>query len=341
MPFKQPRAAGRTGFTLVELVVVMAIIVTVASIAALVLPDLLRSDKMVQGANLIQGILLNARQRAIRDQVPSGIRFYEITDPVVGSRTICNEMVYVQKPDDFNLPSNTILVTSGSAKDANADFSGGIGALVASTSVLAEEFLVQTGDYLIISGKASMITGVSQSTSTKYDTLSILNTSNYPTSVIGASPGPPYIIQRAPRRVKGEDSVKLPTDIVVFVSDSSFPVSSGGPGSLNIPTRVVNLQVNGAAPTTGAGQFFEIVFGPNGSVIGTNNGGNNPGQMIKIWVWDSSRDTPSNGAANYTTGQASYVVVSPMTGMITIQPVNSSGTGTYDSFTTDVHASGM
>jgi prepilin-type N-terminal cleavage/methylation domain-containing protein len=345
MSFRRSPAGWRGAFTLVELVIVMAIIVTVAAITALVLPDILRSDKLTQGTNLIQGMLLAARQRAIRDQVPSGVRFYQIADPVtnpgVNSRIICTEAVYVEKPDDFVITTDKITLNgSGMAQAASADFSGGIYLVVSAANAVAEEFPVQFGDYLVINNQASMITCVSQSAGTRYDTLSVLNTGNFTSTPTGT--GTAYSVQRAPRRVRGEDSVKFPSDIVVLISDTAVSGTGGTIGCQNIPTRQVNVFLNGNTTTpVSTANFTEIVFSPTGAVIGTNNNGSNPGQMIKLWVWDSSRDTPTNGAANYLTGQASYVVVSPLTGMIVIQPVNTTGSPSYDSYTTDLHLSGM
>jgi prepilin-type N-terminal cleavage/methylation domain-containing protein len=338
MRIRDAIAKTRDAFTLIEIVVAMAIIVTLAAVTALFLPDILRNDKVVQGANLVQSMLLVARQHAIRDQVPFGVRFYMQTDPVVTTRTICTEMAYVEQPSNWVVPGDTISSVSttsgaGVVTVTSGDFSGGLAAAVTSGAAVVEEFPVQTGDYFSInpSGNVTWITGVSQTTTTPssspYNQLSVLNTSNLGATPVGSS----YAIIRGPRRVPGEDSVKLPSDIVILSGDSTF-ITAPVPGCQNIPQRTVTPTVNSVANT--ASTFFEVVFGTNGSVVGADSA-STPGNLIKIWVWDSSRDL-------YTDGLPLYVVVSQITGKLAVQPVNvAPGATAYDTYTVDQHPSGM
>jgi prepilin-type N-terminal cleavage/methylation domain-containing protein len=64
----------RTGFTLIELMVVMAIIAFLAATVMLVAPSVLDKDRARDAATQLQGALQNARVRAMRDGLPRGVR---------------------------------------------------------------------------------------------------------------------------------------------------------------------------------------------------------------------------------------------------------------------------
>jgi prepilin-type N-terminal cleavage/methylation domain-containing protein len=361
----------RRAFTLVEMLVVMLILVIIATIAAAVVPSMLRNGKAGQGASMIQGMLLAAKQRAIRDRVNSGVRFIVTQDNLnapAGSncfRLISTELCYVLQPDDLVITNDSMGVNGTppgpyTVTSSTQDFSGGMGA----TGYQSEQFPVQAGDFLECSG-AGLVTAIQG-----IGTNGVLGATvqNQLTTLSNPSNGQPvtdYRIMRMPRRVPGEDSVKLPADVTVLVADIplNFPQPSGGSQpvssfsnytfySLNIPARVVPFQGSSNPPAT---YYYEIVFGPSGAVLGQ---GTSSGDKICIWVRDSSRD-------KVTDGEPVFVVVNARTGAISTQPVDVTGSGyTYSStnppygsglttqpksstqsgyytFTTDVRASGM
>jgi prepilin-type N-terminal cleavage/methylation domain-containing protein len=66
----------RSGFTLVELLVVLSILIAAAVI---VIPFISKSndkDIVARGARFVQGALLQARTRAQLERRPNGVRFY-------------------------------------------------------------------------------------------------------------------------------------------------------------------------------------------------------------------------------------------------------------------------
>lgn len=65
----------RPAFTLVELLVAMGIIIALASIALLVVPDVLTQDRTTDGATTVRQYLMIAKARALRDGQPTGVRF--------------------------------------------------------------------------------------------------------------------------------------------------------------------------------------------------------------------------------------------------------------------------
>src|SRR5687768_12051149 len=95
----------RAGFTLVELVVAVAIIATLAALTALYFPRYSDKEIVARGADQLQGWLLMARQRAMRDGLPTGLLL--VDHPVASTRdpnlnqgaNYCIEVHYIQQPD--------------------------------------------------------------------------------------------------------------------------------------------------------------------------------------------------------------------------------------------------
>ena len=72
----------RSGFTLVELLVVMTLMVILAALAVgVAYSGAIGSQKVVSGGDRASGWLLISKQRAQRDGAPRGVRFY-INNPL-------------------------------------------------------------------------------------------------------------------------------------------------------------------------------------------------------------------------------------------------------------------
>src|SRR5262249_15880244 len=104
---------SRTGFTLVELLVVIGILLALAGLVILFLPGVQQSQRAARGAADVQGALLIAKQRAVRDQGPRGVRL-TVADANVGYVT---KLQYIEQPDDF---SGGVLTTLPPAPPATA-----------------------------------------------------------------------------------------------------------------------------------------------------------------------------------------------------------------------------
>src|SRR5207248_9342123 len=101
---------NRPGFTLIELLVVMAIISFLAALLVLIGPGLLKSEKAARGAQTLQGLLFVAKQQALRDRNPDGIRLLQDNDSYVRS------FQYIQQPGDFT--GGKVMVNPPSAAGA-------------------------------------------------------------------------------------------------------------------------------------------------------------------------------------------------------------------------------
>src|SRR5436309_12397856 len=89
------RDSGRAGFTLIELLVVIGIISFVAALVVAFGPGLFKSERSSRGAQSLQGILFVAKQQALRDRSPYGVRLLQDADGQVRS------FQYIQQPPDF------------------------------------------------------------------------------------------------------------------------------------------------------------------------------------------------------------------------------------------------
>ncbi len=87
----------RPGWTLVEILVVIAIITALAAMIMAVAPSILDKDRSVDAVTQLEGWLQNSRARALRDQLPRGVRLI-VNDP---SNPLCTEAQYIESPPIF------------------------------------------------------------------------------------------------------------------------------------------------------------------------------------------------------------------------------------------------
>ena len=80
---RTPRA-----FTLVELIVVMAIIVLLTAVSVPAVNSVLESNQMTQGTRTLSGSLALARQTAFARNCPVVLRFYRYADPVRSGESV-------------------------------------------------------------------------------------------------------------------------------------------------------------------------------------------------------------------------------------------------------------
>ena len=116
----------RTAMTLVELLVVMAIIVIFTAITAAFYPANQADRELSRFSSTVQSALLSARNRAKAERLPTGIRFYADSNGKVGS------VVLIQKPAPLdayavggggNPPTAGSLTVTMLGNDANIAFS--------------------------------------------------------------------------------------------------------------------------------------------------------------------------------------------------------------------------
>src|SRR4051794_15354659 len=92
---EQKRTGRRPGFTLVELLVVLGVILVLMTLVVAFVPRTMEQQRVTRAASQLQGWLSLAKQWALRDRAPRGIRFtFDATNRI----TTLN---YVEQPDDW------------------------------------------------------------------------------------------------------------------------------------------------------------------------------------------------------------------------------------------------
>lgn len=219
----------RRGFTLIEMLVVIAIIGILAGLAVFAFPSFTSKKRAGTGGSQLQGWLFLAKQRALRDGAPRGLRlFFDASNKV----TQCQ---YTEQPDDFNGGNLTAQNTAVQLSGIDVRQGGGTDKTFWS---------VQPGDFLEIQGVGlpHRIVDVNVGGSGTILTL------ESPVPYTITAPGTPsYRIIRSPR-VVGDEPLDLPEDVVVDLQTNTTygnPLPGGFPGA------------NG----------LDILFSPSGKVI--------------------------------------------------------------------------
>ncbi len=82
MPCSHRHSLARRGFTLLELLVVLTLLAVLATLVVVYLIPAFQDNKnVVRGSDRVTTALVIAKQRALRDQAPRGVRF--IQDPTI------------------------------------------------------------------------------------------------------------------------------------------------------------------------------------------------------------------------------------------------------------------
>jgi prepilin-type N-terminal cleavage/methylation domain-containing protein len=350
-------SSPRPAFTLVELMVVIVIIAALAGLAVLLVPQLQDSQRVAKGADTVQGALFMAKQMALRDQQPRGVRLVvNPADGLVHSLQFIEQPPYyaptgsflmgVQLTADPSNPNNFLALTgyfNGPPPPNNLDFFAGNPG-----NNNQSIWPVQPGDYLELIGYNKpdalyLITGVQASGfngAGKGDSLTLatsLPTNMLPTPLNAGTAqyqsfqyvtlpngtslawrGLPYRIVRGPRAMLGSQPINLPADVVVDVPAATKHALGTNCGS----------QVQADSQTN----QVDIMFDSSGKVLRT--AGQN-GKVI-LWVYDPT--------GNPAAGDQTLVTVYTRTGTIASHPVNvNSNVGGGDPywFVKDGSSSGM
>ncbi|MCS6850725.1 MAG: prepilin-type N-terminal cleavage/methylation domain-containing protein [Gemmataceae bacterium] len=296
------RFRDRRAFTLVEVMVVMVIIVVLLGLSAAFLPRALENSRAIRGAEQLQGWLLIAKNRAVREKRASGVilRLASETPDDPGHNDprfagCVQTLNYIQQPDDFT-GGMFVKATGATLQFSGVDFRGGLGEQQKSS------WPVQKGDYVEVQG-GGLVAVIAEDPGTATLTCP---------SWAGRPPVPPtsqYRIIRGPRVLSGEAKLLMPQDVVIDL-------------------RLSRLFPSGQSLLESGVRW--LLFSPSGSVSlwgAANNGG-----KIVLWIRDVNREP--------TEGEPTLIVIDVRTGLIAAHPVAKSGGDPYR-FALEPRSSGM
>jgi Tfp pilus assembly protein FimT len=189
----------RAAFTLVELLVVIALIMILAGLAAAFLPAIGESARAAQGGTMLQQWILTAKQKALRDQVPCGLRLL----PGATNGTQVTTCQFIEQPDDFPLVSGSTVKTVGT----------NLSQVTVSLNLTNE---VAANDYLEVLGSGLMHKILTVNGSGTTTTLTLAS----PLPFAITTPTQQYRIVRAPR-VTGDDLLQLPSSVIIDLSTNT------------------------------------------------------------------------------------------------------------------------
>jgi len=318
------RTYRRAGMTLVELVVVIAIIGVLATLTALYFPRFQEGENVNRGADLLQGWLLIAKQQARRDGRPTGIRFLfdpsahvttGASEPLPTGTNIVSEIAYIQQPPDFSQgwytgrnSSNDHIAQFMLASPQRATHTMNFPDPSDPVSVASSAIPVVPGDYLQLFGggvprRVVQVLRWDPKKKPPQDIPELVLDGSDP-ALDGSAPSSPtatnYRIIPQPRDLPSEQPLKLPDGVGIL--DNSV---SGGNGSLNLPPN------------------RQILFSPTGAVMGAADG------QIMLWVQHLDPRVKKR----------TLITVQTRTGFIAAHPV-SEGADKWE-FAKDARSSGM
>ncbi len=195
----------RRAFTLIEILVVIGLMAVLFTLAVAIVPNS-SSRSLSSGASQLQAWLLTAKNRALRDGVPRGIRLVfpdSVSVNYPGGTT--GTVQYIEQPEDYSGVGTIGIAALSSTID-------GFGANFLTTGS------VQVGDYVQIdainNGRVFRVSGTSTDSAL---TVSANSSLAWPSGYTGP-PGPGsgnYRIMRQPAPTIGEAPLRLPQNIVV------------------------------------------------------------------------------------------------------------------------------
>jgi prepilin-type N-terminal cleavage/methylation domain-containing protein len=246
------KADSRRGFTLLELLVSMGILLILATLTMRLLNATLDSDRLKTGARELQSLLAGARDRAIYATQPRGVRF--IADPT--NPSAIRSFVFVGSSNSFTDGAMLTVDSLGNILGPVGTVPTGLplpATLPLWDNLWAHGALVN-GTPIQLTNSSGASLGFATVSPTAFDPVSGNPIGFAITSTLGAgtfpiaAPGVNYTLQLAPAIVSGDEPRTLPQNIVIDLNSSILPASWGAPGAF--------------------ASTLDVMFSPQGTVIG-------------------------------------------------------------------------
>jgi prepilin-type N-terminal cleavage/methylation domain-containing protein len=285
----RPRTSiARAGFTLVELLVSITLILVLAGLAILFIPRINEGQNNTRAATQLQQWINIAKQMAAKDRAPRGIRLLPGKTNIVQ----VTDLEYIEEPEPYTL--GAVAFTGGGSGYLNLKTQSTATVNAAGTTVnftnnsrlltggftTPGEYPVQPGDYLELAGVPYKINTINANGTR------LTLTTAAPASLVTTN----YRILRQPRPI-GDDPLQMAENIIIDLTPRGI---AGGKYDLPAPGTV----------------GLDILFAPDGRVIGSLA----VYDQIILWVRDV---TLADGL-----GDPALVVIYPRTGLIAVHPVD-------------------
>ncbi len=310
------RRTSRDGTTLLELLVVIGIMLVLIGLSAAILPALRQKHNSTKAAGQMQGWLSIAKQTAIRDRAPRGVRLIRASlNPADPEYNLVRSVQYVEVPDPGRFsPLQTGVVQPFLIISQNAanDFDN-YTVVVSSTSSTWDTVGALPGDFLMISKnnnantyffEIQSFTGPLTANLTARSGLQGLLT---PPSMMQpkytGSPESEFMVIRRARPLVGEKALQLAANTAIDLRYCAIakPQTSTPPftmyAQLSLPLCLNSGYEGGQA-------CLDILFSADGEMLGTVT------DKIVLCV------TPDAGKA----GGPTLIAIYARTGAIMIQP---------------------
>jgi prepilin-type N-terminal cleavage/methylation domain-containing protein len=328
---------NRKGFTLVEMLVVLTIIVIVSVIIIPFISKNNDKDIVPRGARYLQMALIQAKARAQAERRPCGVRLLPtyVTNPAInaypsGTITIAwsGQMEYIQDSGDFTdgAAAGPVNLAGPPPADRTVNLAGLSTTRPLTADVLPGdlvEFFDNSQSFAITkvingppgSGTGQLVLG----RPVGYPIQAPLTFSN-------------YRVIRRPRPIPGEKPMELPAGVIVDLTLPWSVTNNPTPGP-NPPVLTANDRDQGNTIWMGglSTPFLtapvDIVFSPSGQVVGSAAAND------IIYLWLHPFGEPNNwalknpGSSLGDAGNQALVVIYARNGMITSCPVEQGVTG--------------
>jgi prepilin-type N-terminal cleavage/methylation domain-containing protein len=230
-----------TGFTLVELLIAMTILLILAALTIRLLNATLNSDRIKTGSRELQSFLAGARDRAIYAGAPRGVRL--LPDPV--DPTTVRNFVYIGAPTTYTDGNPITIGAAGVVTGPTATLNAWTALWNRGLFTNGTPIQLTQGATLINSYMTVSATGIGASGPTGF----VITTVPASTFPINSPPGANYTLQLPPSILPGEEARSLPTGIVIDLDNSVLPAGWGSSGAYSTP--------------------LDMLFSPSGNVTGT------------------------------------------------------------------------
>jgi len=273
-------ARKRTAMTLVELLVVMAIIVIFTAMTAAFYPANQADRELSRFSNTVQSALLSARNRAKAERLSTGIRFY--ADP--NFRTKVGSVVLIQKPAPLDAYAVGVVPNPGSLSANIVErtpplMSGIFDAYITFPNTYPIQNVLNYGDFIVLdSGDVAKIDGMTNP-NTVYS-LSGSYSSGF-SSALTISPTK-FKVYRSPVELSGDTPFELSNTIEIQMPNTPLyrleptgqPFLTALPSnppfvftpSFTQATYFPPQRPGPPPPLTPPPSYMEIIFNPDGTL---------------------------------------------------------------------------